>query len=609
MNRSFNISFPYPFPFQVVVLILLMACPAFAEDIRLSATVDKTRLTLEDTLELSITVHGVRNPPLPQLPPLPDFRVRSAGTQSSTQIINSTMRVSMTHKYLLIPKSVGRFVIASAVMELDGAIYKSDPINISVSEPKPGRAVANEPVFVETSVSNENPFVNEQVVYRFKLFRRVEARNLNLDMPYDDTLFRKEDLGKARRYSQVLNGIAYDVHEISVALFPLKPGAAVIPPSMLELDLVYRQRSQRRRDPFSQFFNDPFFGGGARGEHKILTAPQVQLNVQPLPESGKPADFRNMVGRFGISAVIGKPDLEAGDTTTLTVTVSGTGNLMDTTLSEPDLQGQFKVYPDQPELKQTIHGDQIGGEKIFKFALVPYSAGEQTIPSIPFSYFDPEKKTYVTIRTRPIKLTVHPGAKDEKLNLLESGSVPSRENGASVKILARDILPIHTRLADFADMGLDGPQRVRYAIGMLLPILVYFFAAGYINYRQRMKYDTAYFRSQGAYNQARQKLNQLAAASGAGRQSGSDSKDFVRDLSLIVREYIGNKLNLQGTAFTSSEVEAKLKEKAFAEEQAASMRKLLEKCESLQYAPVAASGGNELIDESLDLLKQLEKQA
>ncbi|KMP12424.1 hypothetical protein UZ36_00735 [Candidatus Nitromaritima sp. SCGC AAA799-C22] len=575
--------------------------PASSEDIRLSATVDKNQLTLEDAITLSITVHGVRNPPVPEMPDLSNFRVRSGGTQSSTQIINSDMRISTTHKYQLIPKSTGKFVIGSATMKLSGAIYKSDPITVTVEKPKPGRAKRNESAFVETTVSNKNPFVNEQVVYTFKLFRRVEARNLNLDMPYDDTLFRKENLGKAKRYSQVINGIAYDVHEISIALFPLKPGLAVVPPSMLELDLVYRQRGGRRADPFSRFFDDPFFGRNVQSEHKILTTPQTQLNVKPLPEAGKPVGFRNLVGRFSISSALGKTDLEAGDTTTLTVTVSGTGNLMDAALPEPDLQGKFKVYPDQPEWKQSLHGNKIGGEKIFKFALVPYTPGKQTLPAIKMSYFDPEKKSYVTLETRPITLIVRPGTKDESLNLVESKSEPSQDGKPSVKILARDIFPIHTRLEDFANARFNTSRKIFYILGIFVPVTIYFFAGGYIRYRQRMKYDTAYFRSQGAYNQARKKLEYLSAGD-------ASSKDFVRELSQIMREYIGNKLNLQGTAFTSTEVETKLKEKKFGHEQAASLRKLLEKCESMQYAPITTSGGDELIGESLDLLKELEKQ-
>jgi len=602
MNHHLQKNFQVWVLFCALMFGVTFPGAVFSEDIRLSTTVDKNQLTLEDSIELSVTVHGVRNPPMPELPPLSDFRVRSRGTQSSTQIINSSMRVSTTHKFLLIPKNVGSFKIGSAVMKLDGAIYKSDPITVSVEISKPGRPSINEAAFTETSVSKTDPFVNEQVVYTFKFFRRVGARNLNLSMPDDDTLFRKEDMGKAKRYSQVINGIAYDVHEISIALFPLKAGTAVIPPSLLELDLIYRTRGNRQRDPFSKFYEDPFFGAPVQSDHKYLSTKQIELNIRPLPKDNRPTDFRNLVGRFAISAELGKTELDAGDTTTLTLTVSGTGNIMDVTLAEPDLHGQFKIYPDQPTFKQTTHGTQIGGEKTFKFALVPYSTGAQTIPSIKLSYFDPEKNTYNTVSTRPINLTVRPGVSDDKLNLVQPGSVSAPQNGSSVSILARDILPIHTNLADFENSTFSKTRQFTYATGLLGPIVIYFFAAGYIRYNHRMKDDISYSRRQGAYNIAKKKLEQLSS-------SHTDSKYFVKDFSQIFREYIGNKLNLQGTAFTAKELEEKLNDNDYKQKQISAVRKLLEKCEAMQYAPVTTGKDNELIDESLNLLSQLEKQA
>lgn len=572
----------------------------FSKDIRLSASVDKNQLTLEDSIEYSVTIHGVRNTSKLELPPLPDFEVRSAGTQSSTQIFNSDMRTSTTHKYLLIPKNVGRFVIGSAILNLSGTIYKSNPITLIVEKLKRGKANKDKNVFTETNVSKKDPYVNEQLVYTFKLFRRAEARNLNLKMPYDEALFRKEDIGKAKRYSQIIDGISYDVEEISMALFPLKVGKARIPPSMLELDLIYRTQGNRRNDPFARFFNDPFFGGSTQSVHKILTTKQTDLNIRRLPEEGKPNGFKNLVGRFAISAELGKTSFELGDTTTLTVTVSGTGNILDVTLADHNLQGGFKVYPDQPTFEQTIHGNQIGGEKIFKFALVPYSAGDKTIPPISLSYFDPEKIKYNTISTNPIHLTVKPGVKDNTLNLVQPKFAPSQQNGASVSILARDILPIHTRLKDFESIGFNNSDRVTYAIGIVTPILIYIFAAGYIRYNHRIKDDTSYSRRQSAHNIAKKKLNQLSS-------SNTESKDFVRELSQIIREYIGNKLNLQGTAFTSIEVEKKLTENYFEHGKITAVRKFLEKCESMQYTPVPIDKNSELIDESVDLLKELEK--
>ena len=213
-----------------------------------------------------------------------------------------------------------------------------------------------------------------------------------------------------------------------------------------------------------------------------------------------------------------------------------------------------------------------------------------------------EKKKYTTVSTRVINLTVKPGTHDDKLNLVQSGVSPTRQAGSAVSILARDILPIHTQLEDFESIAFDNHQRMIYITAILIPIVIYPFAAGYIRYAHQMNDDTSYSRRQGAYNKAKKKLDQLSA-------SNPESKDFVREISHIIREYIGDKLNLQGTAFTSKEMEKKLNEYTFAQEKISAVRKLLKKCESMQYMPVMTNMDQSLIDESIDLLKKLEKQA
>ncbi|NIQ00419.1 MAG: hypothetical protein GWM98_08280, partial [Nitrospinaceae bacterium] len=62
------------------VFLLSSLAIAWGNDISLSATVDKTELTLEDSLRLSLTIEGVQNAPRPELPPLPHFRTASVGT-------------------------------------------------------------------------------------------------------------------------------------------------------------------------------------------------------------------------------------------------------------------------------------------------------------------------------------------------------------------------------------------------------------------------------------------------------------------------------------------------------------------------------------------------
>jgi hypothetical protein len=587
--------------FKKAVLLLLLLCIglsslAFAKDIQVRATVDRNQITLVDSLQLSITIQGTQNTAPPELPSLPDFRVTSTGTSSSTQIINFKRSVSITHKYRLTPMNIGQFKIGSVRIRANGKIFATKPITVVVQKPSVQNQSADKSVFVETNVSKKTAYVGEQLIYSFKLFHRIEAKNLDLSLPFGASHFQKEDFGKAKSYHSVINGIQYQVQEISVALFPIKPGKAEIPPAMLDLDIYHRTRSNRRG-----FFNDPFFGQGIRAEHKVLRSKPLSVEILALPEKNKPRDFKNIIGQFNIQADLGKNDLEVGDTTTLTITVSGKGNIRGVTFPEPDLNRQFKVYPDQPEFKQEVAANQITGQKTFKFALVPLQSGTVTLPSLTLDYFDLNAKDYRQVKTRPIILTVRPSSTKETLNHVQSNSINNNLTKPEIEILAEDILPIHTQLNDFQNVNREvGTSTL---IGFISPALLFVVAAFFIRQQKRLTNDVAFYRNQKAYKTASQKLENL------GRSQNSESKEFVSELSEILREYIGDKLNMQGKAITAAEVEHKLKESDYQSNAANSTRKLLEKCEALQYTPVSSGNNLELLNESQDIIKNLEKKS
>ena len=120
-----------------------------------------------------------------------------------------------------------------------------------------------------------------------------------------------------------------------------------------------------------------------------------------------------------------------------------------------------------------------------------------------------------------------------------------------------------------------------------------------------MKYDVAFYRHRNAYKNANQRLKKMSGLTDS--SDLSDPKEFGRELSEILREYVGNKLNLQGKAITAEEVETRLKEANY--ESAEATRKLLEKCETLQFAPTTRGNTKELLSRAEDLIKLLEKQS
>jgi len=584
-----------------LLVFILLTLPAWGENIQVLATVDRNEITLEDSLQLSITIQGTQNTSPPELPSLPDFRISSSGTSSSTQIVNMKRNISITHNYRLTPMNTGHFKIGPVRIRTNGKTFVTQPITIEVRKPTAPSQSGNRPVFVESTISKKEGFVGEQLIYSFKVFHRVEVKNFNLNMPFGASYFQKEDLGKTKSFNSVINGIQYQVQEVSVALFPIKPGKAEIPTASLEFDIYHRTQKRSNQGPFGQFFNDPFFNQSTRAEHKILRTKPIFLEILPLPENGMPKNFNNTIGEFQMDATLGKNNLEVGDTTTLTVTVLGRGNIRGIILPEPDLKNLFKVYPDQPETHQTVTGNQITGKKIFKFALVPLKPGLINLPPFTFSYFDPSARNYRQILTQPIKINVSPLTAKENLNLVQSNPLENISAQPEIENLAEDILPLHTQLDDFQNINtkIDTQTIVEF----ISPAIFFLISTFFIKYKKRLTTDVAFYRNQKAYKTATEKLQNLT------HSQGKNSRSFANELSEILREYIGNKLNLEGKAITATEVEAKLKASDFKGGQVDSARKLLEKFEALQFAPKSSGNNHELLNESQSLIKILEKES
>jgi BatD DUF11 like domain len=577
---------------------ILMVGTAWSADIQVMASVDKQELTLEDSVNLSIVVEGTRSSPPPQLPPLDSFKVRPGGSSSSFQIINGDRSSSITYNFTLLPRETGTFTLGPAMVDIDGKKYRTAPITLIVKEPSTVPNTSRE-VFAEIVVSNKKPYVHEQVTATLRIYHRVEIRNLKANIEFQG--FREETLKDPIQNTRIVNGIRYLSYEISTALFPLRPGKVKIPAGIIELDEVDRARNGGTPDRFDPFGQGSIFNNFGRLKHKTLRTKPITLDVQPLPQKNRRGNFSNLVGDFIISAQLSRTELEVGDTTTLTVTVAGQGNISDLSMRSPQWPDYFKVYEDQTEYRQTTGARSVSGEKAYTYALVPLQAGRLQVPSVSLNYFDPTKGDYISIQTQALPLTVSPGTGDSKLKVVESGSDSTGKSGSPVQKIGEDILPIHTGPEIFENQTFTTGSGILYGIGLLLPAGLFLITSGIYKRQQRLKYDIAFSRSHGAYKQAMKKLSVLSP--------DNDLREIARELSLIVREYLGNILNLQGTAITATEVDEKLMKENFNAEEIQAARKLLEKCETFQYASTAGNPPEELIQDARNLLDQLEKKS
>ncbi|CAN5675484.1 hypothetical protein BH11MYX1_BH11MYX1_20260 [soil metagenome] len=135
------------------------------------------------------------------------------------------------------------------------------------------------------------------------------------------------------------------------------------------------------------------------------------LDVKPLPETDKPANFAGAVGsQFAISVATSRSVVQLGEPVELAITVKSDQHLDNLALSKLDAEGElpkdkFQVPADPPT------GELAADGKTKTFKIVAQVTGPATeIPALAFSYFDPAKNAYQTIKSDPIALSVKAGS-------------------------------------------------------------------------------------------------------------------------------------------------------------------------------------------------------
>ena len=554
----------------VVGLILLAACavwlPAAATaEGRIQASVDRAEISEEDQILFQITIEGSRGAE-PTLPELADFDVFPRGQSTQMSFVNGRMSSSVTYTYSLVPRSTGSFQIGSATVELGGELHSSSPITVRVLAASEQPAESRD-LFLSAKVSTRSSFVGQQIVYTWRFYRRVQIGNARVDsMDFDG--FTVEDLGEVREFNTTVNGVQYLVSEIRRALFPQEVGKLVIPPSKLSCEVLVRSPRRRRS------LIDDVFGAASR-QTKVLRTKPIEIEVRTLPPV--PPGFSGLVGDFELEAGLSKQELQVGESVTLRLTVKGSGNVQMIGAPElPDLPA-FKVYDDKPDGAIERSGSTLSGYRSYRKALVPLEAGDLAIPPMSLTFFDPETESYRTARTEALPLVVRPAQGEEELRLTESMAPGTGK--VAVRILADDILPPYTGLDAVARRSQTTLDRALLLGGLLLPPLGFVSTLVAQRRRRRFALDSGLRRRREALGRARKCLKRIELQS-----EGEDAATAIRQASRCLREYVGDKLDVEGCALTPAETEELLRSHGVEKDVVEETCRLLDRLEAAQYS-------------------------
>jgi hypothetical protein len=567
----------------IILIFLVLAMPAYAiGDITVSLKLNRYEASITDSVKMIFSISGSREADSPQIGGLENFITQNAGKSSRIQIINGRVNSSLDFTYFLQPKRTGIFDIGPASAKIDGKIYQSNALKLIVKTALDQKNEDNTPVFLTASISSKRVYLEEQIRYTIRLYHLAEVSNASLNMPEADGIEFKQ-FGKAAEYNTVYNSRNYQVFEIQYSLIPSKTGKLNVNPVRMSMVV----RSQQRQDDEDFFSMDDFFSK-VRGRQITLASNPITLDVLPVPEAGKPADYAGLIGSYRITSELTPIRIKAGESATLTVIVKGTGNVNRIPdLKIPDIK-DAKVYADEPKLEIQQSEKGIEATKTMKWAIVPGKQGQYTIPPLSMSYFDTVNKYYSRISTRPFILYADPGTGGIAQSPFgkEKAQKAGREE---VEELGKDILPIHRSAID---MSKTSSETIGWASWLLLLLPAFVYGAIFAGYKITSK------------NSAQLKSFRSAKLF---YKICEDKELSANELANALREYFNKRFNLELGSIASKEASTILRTKGCKEETINQMEWMLKKVETLIYT---GKGENpcDLSVEAVLIIKSIEKE-
>lgn len=585
--------------FYISIFISLLSLSILAQDAELTVKVSKNKLGLNQRLriEFSMNKQGADNFTPPDFR---DFRVVQGPSQSVSQSwINGKVSFSQSYTYILKPKRKGELIISPGSIKYKGRTLNSKMMKIVVLNPVDVPDNPNDPNFIAqqnihlvAEISKSKPYVGEGIYVEYRLY---VSENVSV---YDTSVTEAPQYNGFWNQEIKINGFPVKMGKYNgenyryivlqkALLIPTKTGKLAIDP--MKMDIVIGVPTGRA----------DFFGNAiTKNIKKEFASVKKIVSPKGLPLKNKPANFTGAVGNFNFDVSLSKNALKANESSQIKVVVSGKGNLKLFELPTVETPSELEKY--QPERKESVNvaTDGITGSVTDIYTIVPQFKGKYKIPSVAFSYFNPDEKKYETITTDDLYVDVLEG---KKLVTAATENNPNSVQKQAVISTGKNFRYIQTKSEFSPSKSEDFYNSNLFFLLLFLPLAT--IPIGILIARNNEK------RNNDVIGRKQRKAERLAKKylSEAQKQLGK-KEAFYEALERALHNYLKAKLSIETADISKEKITQILEQKNINTTTIHQFIEVLKHSDMARYSPITNTEMKQEFERAKQVIVQLDKQ-
>ena len=608
--------------FSVIFFSILLIISAIAQD-NITISVSAPKVAVEG--ELFHVRYSINTDPGNQFSIETCDEIQASGrpqtsSSSSISIVNGniTKNYTYTETRQFRATKKGTFPIPIASVKIDGKTYRSKAQNIEVvdnttaanaaqqtqqnmrqnqgyqnqnrvqDDPQP--ETASNDVFARVFVNKSTAYIGEPILATIKLYTNKDITGINdHSLPDFNGFFKRvlEQPQKLEYKEESINGQQYySILFQRVVIYPQKDGKLTITPFKVDCNVL------------TGYTSGGFWGFSQRKiDRRVIESKPITITVRPFP-AGKSANFTGAVGNFSISAKTDVTTIPANEAFSLKVTVKGEGNFSLLTKPNITFPQDFEVYDPKvtDNFSTTTTGDK--GSKTFEYVILPRREGNFTIPAIEMQYFNAETKSYKTISTDEIQITVTKGTNNG--GVVSNYTQTTKEDvqfGNDIHFIKTGDLQLRKNTGYFFRSTTYWIVNLLIALGMI----------GFILVRRKqieLRSDVSGMKMRGANKESQKRLKTARKY----LESNEDAL-YYEEVAKALWGYVADKFTIEQVDLTTDKIKERLLERNIDESLIDKLIQVLQRCEFARFAPTAdVKGKEELFTEAGNVIQEFEQK-